>query len=210
MFGNAEESGKKCKIVLDFKRCRVYNSLVWNVCDNISYISNVGWFGTSAMIDIILHEPEIPMNTGNIARTCACTGARLHLIKPLGFDISDKAVKRAGLDYWQYVDISVYEDLDDFFAKNGDENLWLATTKAPRPYSAAPLTGDVKLMFGKETAGLPEWLREKYRDRCIRIPMIGPVRSLNLANSVAILCYEALRQQGFPNLKSTGSMLEEI
>jgi len=149
------------------------------------------------------------MNTGNIARTCACTGARLHLIQPLGFDISEKAVKRAGLDYWQYVDISVYENLDDYFAKNGDDGLFLATTKAPRAYSEASLTGDVKLMFGKETAGLPEWLREKYRDRCIRIPMIGPVRSLNLANSVAILCYEALRQQGFPNLKSTGSMLEE-
>ena len=160
------------------------------------------------MIDIILHEPEIPMNTGNIARTCACTGARLHLIRPLGFDISDKAVKRAGLDYWQYVDVTVYDGLDEFFALHGDDNLWLATTKAPRCYAEAPLTGDVKLMFGKETAGLPEWLRETYRDRCIRIPMIGPVRSLNLANSVAILCYEALRQQGFPNLKETGSMYE--
>ena len=163
---------------------------------------------TISMIDIILHEPEIPMNTGNIARTCACTGARLHLIRPLGFDISDRAVKRAGLDYWQYVDLTVYDDLDDFFAKNGDEHLWLATTKAPRAYAQAELTGDVKLMFGKETAGLPEWLRERYRDRCIRIPMIGPVRSLNLANSVAILCYEALRQQGFPNLKASGSMLD--
>ena len=161
------------------------------------------------MIDIILVEPEIPMNTGNIARTCACTGARLHLVKPLGFDISDKAVKRAGLDYWQYVDISVYENLDDYFAKNGDDNLYLATTKAPRAYSEADFTGDVKLMFGKETAGLPEWLREKYRDRCIRIPMLGSVRSLNLANSVAILCYDALRQQGFPNLLGTGSMLEK-
>ena len=210
MFENTAEKCKSGKNSLDFIPRRGYNSLVWNVCDNIPYISNVGWFGTSDMIDIILHEPEIPMNTGNIARTCACTGARLHLIKPLGFDISDKAVKRAGLDYWQYVDISVYEDLDDFFAKNGDENLWLATTKAPRGYADAPLLGDVKLMFGKETAGLPEWLREKYRDRCIRIPMIGPVRSLNLANSVAVLCYEALRQQGFPNLKSTGSMLEEL
>jgi len=112
------------------------------------------------MIDIILHEPEIPMNTGNIARTCACTGARLHLIRPLGFDVSEKAVKRAGLDYWQYVDISVYENLEAYFAENGDENLWLATTKAPRGYADAPLLGDVKLMFGKETAGLPEWLRE--------------------------------------------------
>jgi tRNA (cytidine/uridine-2'-O-)-methyltransferase len=162
------------------------------------------------MIDIILHEPEIPMNTGNIARTCACTGARLHLIRPLGFDISDRAVKRAGLDYWQYVDVSVYDSLDDFFSRMGDENLWLATTKAPRCYAEADFrTGDVKLMFGKETAGLPEELRERYRDRCLRIPMIGPVRSLNLANSVAIVCYEALRQQGFPNLKSTGSMMEE-
>lgn len=158
------------------------------------------------MIDIVLHEPEIPMNTGNIARTCACTGARLHLIRPLGFDISDRAVKRAGLDYWQYLDLSVYDDLDDFFSKNGDENLWLATTKAPQAYTQADLRGDVKLLFGKETAGLPEWLRERYRDRCIRIPMRGPVRSLNLSNSVAILCYEALRQQGFPDFKTTGSM----
>ena len=159
------------------------------------------------MIDIILHEPEIPMNTGNIARTCACTGARLHLIRPLGFDISDRAVKRAGLDYWKYVDLSVYDSLDEFFARHGDDCLWLATTKAPRSYVAADFSaGDVKLMFGKETAGLPEWLRERYRERCIRIPMLGPVRSLNLANSVAILCYEALRQQGFPRLQSTGTM----
>lgn len=161
------------------------------------------------MIDIILHEPEIPMNTGNIARTCACTGARLHLIRPLGFDISDKAVKRAGLDYWPYVDLRVYDSLEDFFAAMGDENLWLATTKAPRSYAEADFRfGDVRLMFGKETAGLPEWLRERYRDRCIRIPMTGPVRSLNLANSVAILTYEALRQQGFPDLKTTGLMSE--
>ena len=158
------------------------------------------------MVDIILVEPEIPMNTGNIARTCACTGARLHLIKPLGFDISDKAVKRAGLDYWQYVDISVYENIEEFFAKNGDENLYLATTKAPRSYAEVDFSGDVKLMFGKETAGLPEALRAKYADGCIRIPMLGEVRSLNLANSVAILCYEALRQQGFPGLSGEGEM----
>ncbi len=149
------------------------------------------------------------MNTGNIARTCACTGARLHLVRPLGFDISDSAVRRAGLDYWKYVDVSVYDDLDDYFSKCGDEGLWLATTKAPRDYAQADLTGDVKLMFGKETAGLPEWLRERYRDRCVRIPMIGPVRSLNLANSAAILCYEALRQQGFPGLKGFGEMKGE-
>ena len=136
------------------------------------------------MLDIVLVEPEIPHNTGAIARTCAATGARLHLIKPLGFDISDKAVKRAGLD------------------------IYLATTKAPRAYTEADMSGDVTLMFGKETAGLPEWLREKYRDRCIRIPMISEARSLNLSNSVAILAYEALRQQGFPGLLGIGSMAE--
>ena len=158
------------------------------------------------MIDIILVEPEIPANTGNISRTCAVTGARLHLIEPLGFDISDKALKRAGLDYWEYLDVSVYKDLDDFFEKNGDDNLWLATTKAPLCYDKADFTGDIKLMFGKETAGLPEYLRERYRDRCIRIPMKDVTRSLNLSNSVAILCYEALRQQGFQGLCETGSM----
>lgn len=158
------------------------------------------------MIDIILVEPEIPSNTGNISRTCAVTGARLHLIEPLGFDISDKALKRAGLDYWQYLDVRVYKNLDEFFEKNGDENLWLATTKAPMSYDRANLTGDVKLMFGKETAGLPEYLRESYRERCIRIPMKEDIRSLNLSNSVAIICYEALRQQGFPGLCESGSM----
>ena len=162
--------------------------------------------GERKMLDIILVEPEIPHNTGAIARTCAATGARLHLIKPLGFDISDKYVKRCGLDYWYLVDISVYENLDEFFEKNGDDNLFLATTKAPRSYDQVDMSGDVKLMFGKETAGLPQWLREKYFDRCIRIPMISEARSLNLSNSVAILAYEALRQQGFPGLMNTGSM----
>ena len=149
-----------------------------------------------AVLNIVLVEPQIPQNTGNISRTCAVTGARLHLIKPLGFDISDKAVKRCGLDYWWLVDISVYENLDEYFEKNGDENLWLATTKAPRAYSEADMSGDVSLMFGKETKGLPEWLRERYADRCLRIPMRAEARSLNLSNSAAILCYEALRQQG--------------
>lgn len=160
------------------------------------------------MIDIILVEPEIPANTGNISRTCAVTGARLHLIGPLGFDISDKALKRAGLDYWAFLDVQVYESLEEFFEKNGDENLWLATTKAPQSYAEADLSGDVKLMFGKETAGLPEALRTQYRERCIRIPMREDSRSLNLSNSVAILCYEALRQQGFPGLSGTGAMSE--
>ena len=159
------------------------------------------------MLNIVLVEPEIPHNTGAIARTCAVTGARLHLIKPLGFDISDKAVKRSGLDYWWLVDINVYENLDDYFAKNGDENIWLATTKAPQSYAEADFTTEnVTLFFGKETAGLPEWLREKYRDRCIRIPMKIEARSLNLSNSAAILAHEALRQQGFPGLSGEGSM----
>ena len=158
------------------------------------------------VLDIVLVEPEIPHNTGAIARTCAATGARLHLVKPLGFDISDKAVKRCGLDYWHLVDISVYENLDAFFAKHGDRNLFLATTKAPHAYHEADLSSDVTLMFGKETAGLPEWLREKYRERCIRIPMISEARSLNLSKSVASLADEALRQQGVPGLMETGSM----
>ena len=158
------------------------------------------------MVDIVLVEPEIPHNTGAIARTCAATGACLHLIRPLGFDISDKMVRRCGLDYWYLVDIRVYNSLDDYFLANGDDRLYLATTKAPHIYTEADFTGDVTLMFGKETAGLPEWLREKYRQRCIRIPMVSEARSLKLSNSVAILAYEALRQQGFEGLKSLGSM----
>ena len=137
------------------------------------------------MLNIVLVEPEIPHNTGAIARTCAATGARLHLVKPLGFDISDKMVKRCGLDYWPLVDITVYENLADYFARNGDENIFLATTKGSRPYTDVDFSGNVSLLFGKETAGLPAWLREKYPDRCIRIPMISEARSLNLANSVA-------------------------
>ena len=159
------------------------------------------------MLNIVLVEPEIPHNTGAVARTCAATGARLHLIRPLGFDISDKAVKRCGLDYWPLVDLSVYENLDEYFEKNGDQNLFLATTKAPRAYSEVDLSApSVTLMFGKETAGLPLWLREKYREGCIRIPMIDEARSLNLSNSVAILAYETLRQQGFPGLLGFGGM----
>lgn len=161
------------------------------------------------VLNIVLVEPEIPMNTGNIARTCAATRSRLHLVKPLGFDISDKAVKRAGLDYWPMVDLRVYENLDHFFRENPDPDLWLATTKAPRDYTQATFRPDCWLMFGKETAGLPEDLRRTYYDRCIRIPMRPDARSLNLANSVAVLAYEALRQQGFPGLSGVGSMAEE-
>ncbi len=161
------------------------------------------------MLNIVLVEPEIPQNCGNIARTCAATRSRLHLVKPLGFDISEKAVRRAGLDYWPMVDLRVYENLDHFFAVNPQPELWLATTKAPRDYSQARFEPDCWLMFGKETAGLPEWLRLRYYDRCIRIPMREDARSLNLANSVAILTYEALRQQGFPQLCGVGEMADK-
>ena len=161
------------------------------------------------MLNIVLVEPEIPMNTGNIARTCAATRSRLHLIKPLGFDISDKAVKRAGLDYWHMVDVRVYDDLEDLFRKNDITDLWLATTKAPQDYSKATFTRDSWLFFGKETAGLPQWFREAHADRCIRIPMRPDARSLNLANSVAVVTYEALRQLDFPDLSGEGEMKQE-
>ena len=158
------------------------------------------------MLNIVLVEPLIPQNTGNIARTCAATGARLHLIEPLGFDISEKAVKRAGLDYWPMVDVTVYPGLDALFARNRVEDLWLATTKAPRDYTQADFRDGCWLFFGKETAGLPEWFRLAHRDRCVRIPMRADARSLNLSNSAAILAYEALRQQGFPGLSGAGEM----
>ena len=160
------------------------------------------------MLNIVLVEPEIPQNCGNIARTCAATGSALHLIEPLGFDISEKAVRRAGLDYWHLVDVSVYRDLEDFFARNpaAEKELWLATTKAPRDYTRAAFSPDSWLFFGKETAGLPRAFREQYRDRCIRLPMRAEARSLNLSNSVAVLVYEALRQNGFPGLSGVGEM----
>ena len=160
------------------------------------------------MLNVVLVEPEIPQNCGNIARTCAATGSRLHLIRPLGFDISDRAVKRAGLDYWHLVEVRDYENLEEFFLQNPDarQDLWLTTTKAPLPYTAAAFTPDSYLFFGKETAGLPRAFREAYRDRCIRLPMIAEARSLNLSNTVAVCVYEALRQTGFPGLLGTGEM----
>ena len=160
------------------------------------------------ILNIVLVEPEIPQNCGNIARTCAATGSTLHLIRPLGFDISEKAVRRAGLDYWHLVDVRDYDNLEDFFEKNpqAKENLWLATTKAPQSYCEAVFTDDCYLFFGKETAGLPLAFREQYFERCIRLPMRSEARSLNLSNSVAILTYEALRQTGFPGLTDTGEM----
>ncbi len=160
------------------------------------------------MLHIVLVEPEIPPNCGNIARTCAATGSALHLVEPLGFDVSDRAVKRAGLDYWHLVEVTVHSSLAALFAAHpeAETELWLATTKAPRDYSQARFTPDCWLFFGKETAGLPLEFREKHRDRCIRIPMVDEARSLNLANSAAVLIYEALRQNGFPGLLGTGEM----
>ncbi len=156
--------------------------------------------------NIVLHEPQIPQNTGNIARTCAATGARLHIIKPTGFEITDKNLKRAGLDYWYLLDITYYENLDDFFEKNKDITCYYATTKAPNTYCNVAFNDGDYIMFGKETAGLPEELLYKNKQNCIRIPMIDEARSLNLSNSVAIVVYEALRQTDFSSLLQTGQL----
>lgn len=151
------------------------------------------------MINIVLVEPEIPANTGNISRTCAVTGARLHLIEPLGFDISDKAVKRAGLDYWDKLDLTVYPSLDDFLSKHAGANMYYLSTKAKKRYTDIAFPDECYLLFGKETKGLPESLVFG-TENALRIPMGKDIRSLNLSNSVAIVLFEALRQQGFPHL----------
>lgn len=163
------------------------------------------------MLNIVLVEPEIPQNCGNIARTCAATGSRLHLVEPLGFDISERAVRRAGLDYWHLVEVRTYPSVEELFAQHPEalEDLWLATTKAPRDYREGSFSRDCWLFFGKETAGLPLALRERFYDRCVRLPMRSEARSLNLSNSVAILTYEALRQNGFPGLLGVGEMGEQ-
>ena len=158
------------------------------------------------MIHIVLVEPEIPQNCGNIARTCAATGSTLHLIRPLGFDISEKAVRRAGLDYWHLVDVRVYDGLADFFRKNTVEQMWCLSTKAPRCYTEAAFSDGCYLFFGKETKGLPEDFLEQHRDCCVRLPMREEARSLNLSNAVAITVYEALRQLDFPGLQDFGKM----
>lgn len=163
------------------------------------------------MLHIVLVEPEIPQNTGNIARTCAVTGCSLHLIRPLGFEISQKWVRRAGLDYWDKVSVTEYENLAELFDKHPEarDNLWLATTKAPHSYAEVSYDSDCWIFFGKETAGLPEWFREENFGRCVRIPMLPHVRCLNLSNSVAVFVYEVLRQNGFPGLTGVGEMGEE-
>ena len=158
------------------------------------------------VLNIVLVEPEIPQNCGNIARTCAATGCRLHLIRPLGFDISEKAVRRAGLDYWHMVEVLDYENLADFFAKNDVQEMWCLSTKAPRSYVEAEFHDNCYLFFGKETKGLPEDFLAEHYDECVRIPMKSDARSLNLSNAVAITVYEALRQLSFPGLLDYGKM----
>lgn len=156
------------------------------------------------MLHIVLVEPEIPQNTGNIARTCAATGCVLHLVEPLGFQLDDTKMKRAGLDYWHLLDVRQYANLNDFFDKNKDGRFFYATTKAPHAYHEAVYRDGDFFLFGKETRGLPEPLLTAHPERCIRIPMREGARSLNLSNSVAVVAFEALRQTGFENLALAG------
>ncbi len=159
-------------------------------------------------INIVLHEPEIPQNTGNIARTCAATGAALHIIRPMGFTIDDKKLKRAGLDYWHLLDITYYDDLADFYAKNPNAAVYYFTTKAQHVYSEVKYPSPVYIMFGKETKGLPEELLFAHPDTCVRLPMRDGLRSLNLSNTVAIAVYEILRQGNFEGLKAAGELTQ--
>lgn len=157
-------------------------------------------------INIALIEPEIPQNTGNIARTCAAVGASLHLVKPLGFEIDDKKLKRAGLDYWDKLDITYYDDLDDFLEKNREEKMFFFTTKAKQSYTDVKYPDRVFIVFGKETKGLPEELLYANPEKCVRIPMRDTLRSLNLSNSVAVAVYEVLRQRDFEGLREEGEL----
>ncbi len=157
-------------------------------------------------MNIVLYEPEIPLNTGNIGRTCVATNTRLHLIEPLGFLLNEKAIKRAGLDYWDKLDVTRYDDYEDFLARNPGAKIYMATTKAPKAYTEVSYGPDDYIMFGKESAGIPEEILTENKDACVRIPMWGEIRSLNLANSVAVILYEALRQNGFGELEQQGHL----
>ena len=158
------------------------------------------------MINIVLHEPEMPANTGNIGRTCVATGARLHLIEPLGFRINDKMIKRAGMDYWDKLDVTTYVSYEDFLAKNPGAKIYMATTKSKQTYTDVQYEEDCYIMFGKESAGIPEEILVDYEETCIRIPMLDKIRSLNLSNSVSIVLYEALRQQNFAGMQLAGEL----
>lgn len=159
-----------------------------------------------AQLNVVLFEPEIPANTGNIGRTCVATNTRLHLIEPLGFKLNDKTVKRAGMDYWKDLDVIRYDDWDDFCEKNPDAKIYMATTKAKHTYTEVAFEPDCFIMFGKESAGIPEEILVQHPDTSIRIPMVGETRSLNLSNSVAIVLYEALRQNNFDHMKLEGDL----
>lgn len=159
-----------------------------------------------AHLNVVLHEPEIPANTGNIGRTCVATGTRLHLIEPLGFRLDEKSLKRAGMDYWNRLDVTTYIDYQDFLEKNPGAKIYYATTKAPRSYTDVSYEEDCYIMFGKESAGIPEDILYANQETAIRIPMIGGIRSLNLGNSAAIILYEALRQYGFDHMQAEGRL----
>ena len=159
-----------------------------------------------AKINIVLYEPEIPANTGNIGRTCVATGTKLHLIEPLGFSLSEKALKRAGMDYWSQLEVERYVNYEDFLQRNPGAKIYMATTKAKKIYSEASYEPDCYIMFGKESAGIPEEILVEHPEECVRIPMIGETRSLNLSNSVAIVLYEALRQNQFDHMKLEGDL----
>ncbi len=157
-------------------------------------------------MNIVLHQPEIPANTGNIGRTCVATGTRLHLIEPLGFRLSEKEIRRAGMDYWEHLDVTRYVNYNTFLEQNPGGRIWYATTKAKRIYNQVQFEADDYIMFGKESAGIPEEILVENEARCIRIPMLEEIRSLNLSNSVAIVLYEALRQQNFSNMQTEGTL----
>lgn len=158
------------------------------------------------MLNIVLFEPEIPANTGNIGRTCVATNTRLHLIEPLGFRLTEKALKRAGMDYWEQLDVTTYIDYDDFLERNPGAKIYMATTKAPNVYTDVEYEPDCYIMFGKESAGIPEEILVRHKADSIRIPMVGDIRSLNLGNSVAVVLYEALRQNGFAGMNLEGQL----
>lgn len=157
-------------------------------------------------MNIVLHQPEIPQNTGNIGRTCVATNTALHLIRPLGFDTSDKSLKRAGMDYWKDLEVHYYDNFDEFVAAHPNARIIMATTKARQTYDSIDYKDDDFIMFGSEGSGIPEEILLRYKQNCVRIPMIGEYRSLNLSNSVAIVLYEALRQQGFEGFVTQGEL----